>query len=89
MTSYELQRRHPPQVAIVIQHRDPGCAALVQSILRPFVERNAQLYVSSERPSLRRRSDIFVLGDPQPVEGETAPSRLRLSPFDLAQSRLL
>ncbi len=75
MTSYELERRHPPQAAIVIQDRDPARAALVQSILRPFVERNAQLYISSERPSLRRRSDICVLGGPGPVEGETAPTQ--------------
>ena len=78
MSKYQaapFERRRIEPFVILMKDSNLARAEWFRSILRPFVERNAQLYISSERPSLRRRPDIFVLGDPRPVEGETAQTQ--------------
>jgi transcriptional regulator with PAS, ATPase and Fis domain len=65
-------RRRTGRCAILIKDSNTARARWIQSILRPFVERHAELVLSSQRSILQRRSDILIFTDPEAPKDERA-----------------
>jgi DNA-binding NtrC family response regulator len=76
---FASERRRTPQRAIVIDDSHPARAAWIRSILLPFIQRDAELHVASQRTCLRRRSDVLILADPGSRNDEAGSQRLTIA----------